>query len=399
MTLCTFSSRRSAPWGAALLLAAGLAPAAASGGLNPTLADLSPQLNLRLRHESAAQDNVLRDAQANTLRHRLGLTTGSWRGLSLLLESEGVIALQEQRYNSGPGGNGHADRSVIADPTGNELNQAALRFAGNGLDLVLGRQRLIYDKARFIGNVGWRQNEQTFDALSARWSPLPALSLRYAHLRQVNRIFFSDADLRGNLLDVQASLPGGVSLGAYAYLLDFDTGTDSQTLGLRLSGQRPVGALSLRYRAEYATQQDYADAPTSVDADYRAAELGLAHGGWSLGLGQEVLGGDGVYGFATPLATLHAFNGWADMFLNTPAAGLRDSYLKAGYTRSGWRGQLIGHQFRADHGGADYGREFDLLLGYKLQPKTDLSLKFADYRADGFGVDTTRLTAQIDFSL
>ena len=34
----------------------------------------------------------------------------------------------------------------------------------------------------------------------------------------------------------------------------------------------------------------------------------------------------------TPLATLHAFNGWADMFLTTPANGLQDLYFRASYT-------------------------------------------------------------------
>ncbi|MFT5806450.1 MAG: hypothetical protein ACI9LG_000713 [Moritella dasanensis] len=35
----------------------------------------------------------------------------------------------------------------------------------------------------------------------------------------------------------------------------------------------------------------------------------------------------GDYGFATPLATLHKFNGWSDQFLNTPTQGLADLYL------------------------------------------------------------------------
>ena len=42
--------------------------------------------------------------------------------------------------------------------------------------------------------------------------------------------------------------------------------------------------------------------------------------------GYELLGSDGVtVAFSTPLATLHAFEGWADKFLATPAAGITDS--------------------------------------------------------------------------
>jgi len=48
-------------------------------------------------------------------------------------------------------------------------------------------------------------------------------------------------------------------------------------------------------------------------------------------VGYEVLEGNGAIGFATPLATLHAFNGWADMFLTTPANGLKDLYFRASY--------------------------------------------------------------------
>ena len=41
-------------------------------------------------------------------------------------------------------------------------------------------------------------------------------------------------------------------------------------------------------------------------------------------LGFERLEGNGTVALQTPLATLHAFNGWADKFLSTPANGLRD---------------------------------------------------------------------------
>ena len=47
-------------------------------------------------------------------------------------------------------------------------------------------------------------------------------------------------------------------------------------------------------------------------------------------IAQEVLGSDkegtAMQGFQTPYATKHAFNGWVDMFLNTPTGGLDDRY-------------------------------------------------------------------------
>src|SRR3546814_12023345 len=46
---------------------------------------------------------------------------------------------------------------------------------------------------------------------------------------------------------------------------------------------------------------------------------------FSLNGNYEVLGSDaGVFAFQTPLATLHKFQGWADLFLTTPSAGVRD---------------------------------------------------------------------------
>ena len=43
----------------------------------------------------------------------------------------------------------------------------------------------------------------------------------------------------------------------------------------------------------------------------------------------EVLEGDGRGSFITPLATAHAFQGWADRFLTTPLDGIKDAYFTA----------------------------------------------------------------------
>jgi hypothetical protein len=51
---------------------------------------------------------------------------------------------------------------VVADPAFLAINRFAL--LNNSLantTLTLGRQRIVLDDARFVGNGGWRQNEQT----------------------------------------------------------------------------------------------------------------------------------------------------------------------------------------------------------------------------------------------
>ncbi|NIX55640.1 MAG: hypothetical protein GWN14_06840, partial [candidate division Zixibacteria bacterium] len=93
------------------------------------------------------------DAAASTVRTRMGYRTGETGGLSAFIEFEDVSEVGEKKY----GGN----YSVVADPEITELNQAYVSYQAPGKsNVLLGRQRLILDNARFVGNVGWRQNEQ-----------------------------------------------------------------------------------------------------------------------------------------------------------------------------------------------------------------------------------------------
>ena len=100
-----------------------------------------------------------------------------------------------------------------------------------------------------------------------------------------------------------------------------------------------------------------------------------------------MLGSDGITGFATPLATLHAFQGWADKFLATPAAGIEDRYVRFNYP-FGKRGAFttiaataVYHDYTADVGGAQFGDELNLQLVARTE-RMALTAKYADYRAD-----------------
>src|SRR5690606_32258677 len=108
------------------------------------------------------------------------------------------------------------------------------------------------------------------------------------------------------------------------------------------------------WTAEWARQSDYANNPLSQSAQYRFIEPSVSVGGITLKAGWEVLGGDGHYGFSTPFATLHAFNGWADRFPATPVNGLDDRYIGIGgkIGKAAWAASY--HDFRADHGNQDY---------------------------------------------
>ena len=107
--------------------------------------------------------------------------------------------------------------------------------------------------------------------------------------------------------------------------------------------------------------------------------------------------------FQTPLATLHKWNGWADMFLTTPVTGLTDRYGSLGYTAAkvgplaSLGANIVYHDYHADLGGAHYGHEWDALIAAKVQKYT-LLFKYADYRAATFATNTRKFWVSIDWS-
>ncbi len=380
-------------------------------------------LDLRLRYEDVEQDNALEDADALTLRTRLAYTTGKWNDLDLQVELEDVHALGGEDYNSCPGNvspffgsgcNGNVAYSTIADPEGTELNQFWLRYVGiPNTILKYGRQRLVLDNARFIGNVGWRQNEMTYDGLNVVNTFFPKVTINYSHLTNANNIFAGDFQLESDLLNVAWTPSEAFKLVGYAYLVDFDVDAaarrDTKTLGLRaagtvpLAGTIPLAPAKLLYTFEYAKQGDYKDSPAIVDADYTLAEVGAVFSPVTIKFGYEVLGGDAenAYAFQTPLATLHAFQGWADIFLNTPAttsfAGVQDAYVSLGATIEKFNFLAVYHDYDADDGSGKYGDEIDLQVSRPINDALGVTLKYADYSADSFSVDTQKLWLQADY--
>lgn len=100
----------------------------------------------------------------------------------------------------------------------------------------------------------------------------------------------------------------------------------------------------------------------------------------------------------TPLATLHKFQGFADLFLNTPATGIEDLYLTVTGMAAGFNLTATWHDFSADSGSADYGTELDLVAGYKFNDTVNAELKYGSFSSDGFAVDTDKLWLTLNVS-
>lgn len=370
---------------------------------------VEPTWNLRLRNEQVTDDAFTRDATADTLRLRAGLRFTFGSGWTALVEGEG-LANAGDTYNSGA--NGQIGYPMVLDPEGFELNQAWIAWRSEPLAATLGRQRILLDNQRWVGNVGWRQNEQTFDALAFQWRPINALTVSYDWVDRVHRVAGDKAlnplarehDLTTQFFNV-AYKDAGQQWTGYAYLYgDDDLATaSSASYGLRWTGNRVQDGNGWGWALEVAQQRDYADNPLQFSHHYWLIEPSVTCHGTTFKAGWEYLGGNGSHALQTPLATLHAFNGWADKFLATPVNGLEDRYLSVagqfGHIRGGRFAWVVAwHDFSATDTADDYGREWDASLGFPLAKGLQGLVKLADYQAGGYARDTTKIWLQLEWS-
>lgn len=369
---------------------------------------IDPIFDLRSSFEHV--DQPATDADALTIRMRAGIEIASDTGLSFLIEGEGTLGIIND-YNSTT--NGNAARSVVADPENVELNRLQIGYAKKDFGkVIVGRQRINIDDQRFVGSVGWRQNEQTFDAVSATVTGLKLLTLEGTYAISQRTIFGADAGPRtafdGNFIFLGAGLDvGPVKLKGFSYLLDYDAAepvalTSTATYGGRATTKLPLAeGLSLDLMGSYAVQKDYKANPNNLSVDYIAGSVGTSFAGFGITAGYEKLGADGLGNrFQTPLATLHKFNGWADLFLSTPAAGLEDKYVSVSKSiklLGGIKASAAYHDFSSDVGSVNYGTEVDAELTFKIK-MFEVGIKYANYNATSFAVNTEKLWLRLGYS-
>lgn len=397
-----------------MLASAGAALAADTQVTSPeTKADFAKALtggkilfDARYRYEYVDQDGLAHAANAHTIRTRLGYETGKFHGFSALLEFENITELGGENYNDTI--NGKTAYPIVADPEDTNINRLQLSYTGlPDTAIILGRQNVAFDNQRFVGSIGWRQNDQTFDAISVKNQSIKNTVLTYVYANQVNRIFGTDSpvgiwdDSHIHLINAAyAGLPFGKVTG-YVYLLDIpdSVALSSATYGARFEGKHAIqSGVSGLLNLEYAHQADYADNPNNISFDYYSVEPGISVGQWTIKGQYESIAGDGVNAMQFALGTNHAFDGWADKFLTTPVNGLVDLNVGVTYVAksansylNGAKAMVVYHDFSAEKGGADYGTEWDASIEQTFQQRYTIGVKLGVYNADALFTDTVKI--------
>jgi len=354
-------------------------------------------LDARLRHESFDVDGA-RERDGASIRVRYGYTTPNFSGFTAMVEGETL----ESAFN-----NGDDIHPLDELGDGTDLNQLWIQYANDAFGNVkVGRQLYTLDDHRFIGHVGWRQNIQTFDAVTAGVTAIENVDLKGFYIGAQNAVTdtYSEHDSYG--LNGAFSFAEWLKLTGFAYFIegDEDNGSNAaisnDTLGLRVTGGAKTGTVGLKYALSYANQEENSGSPAGVnfDADYYAGDLSASMSGATLGGGFEILEPE----FRTPLATLHKFHGYADVYLPITGfqQGLEDYYVYGSYklpVGNGLTLKAVYHWFDAeeDAAGFDGGEELDLVAAYKVNKYMTLLGKYGNYDSDG-GVGPSAVQGSTD---
>ena len=367
--------------------------------LKEAITEGKPTINLRLRYENVNQDGKTETGEAFTLRSLIGWKTKPFHNFSVNAEIYGLSPLNDD-YNDLKKGSPLASRTkypVIADPEDYDFHQLYLEWTGvPDSSIKLGRQGMILDNWRYVGDVRFRQNWQVFNGISFVNKSLHNTTVSLAHYEQVKQITTKIENANIEIANVKYSFTPTTSLVGYGYLIDWDGNAQkvksNQTYGLRLDGSQKLDDnWKVLYTAEYAKQDDYKDGSKLIDNDYYRVGAGAGYGDWFLRLDQEKLSGnrDGK-SFQTPLGTNHLFQGWADVFLVTPNEGIEDTILIAGGKVMDATIKAEYHFINSDRNfakvgggtGDSYGKEFDLGVYYKFTKQISGSLEYANFKED-----------------
>jgi hypothetical protein len=403
----------------------------AADGMN-ILNNVKLDAQIRPRYEMVDDGNSAHaNANAVTARTKLKVS-GNLFDVDGLNASVGVISVNNFGYHSynAKDGNNYTDGTkpyaVVLDPQKAMISNAEITYKTGDTLLHAGRGQVNLDNQRFIGTVGWRQLERSYDSVFVANNSIKNLSVLAAWvygLQGVGSIPNNKGPLGEHTYDtntvlLHAAYTVAPALKVTAY--DYMIASFADTYGIALTGNVKLDVAKLNYRAEYAHQTDASmkihDVSRKANADYYNLDLGANFSGILAGVNYEVLSGTDMNSnahrtFSTPLATLHKFNGWADQFLATPKGGLVDMNVRLGYkAKDIGKFLVVYHTFTTDknmlnaNGGAtdDLGSEIDALYANKIPGVKNLSglLKYANYSGGsvvGHTNDVTKFWAMVDY--
>lgn len=285
------------------------------------------------------------------------------------------------------------------------------------ISLKVGRQELVYDDSRILGNVDWAQQARSHDLALLKFEKKFKLHIGAAFNQQGEKLLGTDYTLAGNYKTMQFAwfhrkfeqlsvsilfLNNGLE---HAYT---DNGQDAyktvfnHTFGGRLvhSGNKTT----LNGAAYYTTGKDANDRDLqayylSAGAQYKAHENWTFGASWELlsGTSQKEMANNANYtntSFNPFYGTNHKFNGFMDYFyvgnhLNN--VGLNDIILDGKYSRNKYSAGLSIHFFSSanevlntntnDVMPNNLGTEFDFSINYKMSDEVILGAGYSQMLA------------------
>lgn len=386
-----------------------------SGFLN-SIKNGKPIFNIRYLHESVNQKGIANQANANTVRTRIGYETAKFNDVSALVEFENIKRIGAENYNDTT--NNRTKYPIVADPNDTNLNRFHVDYSGiKKTDISLGRQLITLDNQRFIGGIAWRQNDQTMDAISFKTKLIENSEIFYAHANRVNRVFGTGSkvgtwnDNNIDLVNVSYNFTPSLKVIGYSYLLDIpdNRALSSATYGSKLDTKHKFSdQFSSTLNFEYAYQRGYASNPKDSVFNYFMVEPSLTYDQWTIRGQYESIGGNGTTAMQFALGTNHAFNGWVDKFLTTPVNGLIDSNIGLEYVFKSDMSWINGakvivkyHKFRAENKNRimDYGSETDFLFEKSFKNNFMIGVKAGEYRAKGLYTNSIKVMPYVSFKL
>jgi len=269
------------------------------------------------------------------------------------------------------------------------------------VSIKAGRQELVYDDSRILGNVGWAQQGRSHDIALLKFKSEVEAHLGFAFHQNSNRTNsdFDGADAYKNMqfLWVNKKMDKvAVSLLALnnGVVLAGDEGQEtvfSQTIGTHVK-YKASDALNFAFNAYYqGGNVVFNGASTALAAYNILAEANYKPGKIKWTFGYELLSGNDVTDASklqsfTPLyGTNHKFNGFMDYFYvgnHMHNLGLADIYLKGTYVAEKSSTSAHVHLFnpgtsKGQMNSGPLGLEIDCSYAYAISKVTKLSLGYS----------------------